>query len=426
MDDFAITSVAVKENTLKISFEVTGRWKDYVRATTFFCTYNRNIEGIPDSIAIIPLLGNVLPIAWVHGLNLSVQVVDEAFYTYLPKVFEGYQKMYPGLKLRNSFTAEKVEDNRTDGTCREACFFSGGVDANYTFLRHRDSIGALATVWGADITLDDLTGWKNVEDSVDAVSQKYGVEKFTIRSNFREFLNYESLNRYAYDCNHAWNWWHEFQHGMGLITLMAPLAYSEGLTRIYIASTYTAADIGKVTSASDPSIDNFVRFGSCEIVHDGYESNRQDKVAYLVNYSQDHHDPLDLRVCYTSRGGKNCCVCEKCCRTITAILLEDGNPYDYGFNGKNASSVRIARNMRYRNRAVGGAGQEWDALHTAFREKYTEQTVPREWKWFYRGGADSINNNLVFRALEPWRRIKRKLKSAAKKLRTFCGRRAKA
>lgn len=80
----------------------------------------------------------------------------------------------------------------------------------------------------------------------------------------------------------GWSWWHEFQHGMGLITLMAPVAYKEKVRRLYIASSYTA-DVKNLICTSGPSIDNFVQFSGCEVVHDGFESNRQEKVRYIVN-----------------------------------------------------------------------------------------------------------------------------------------------
>ena len=76
-----------------------------------------------------------------------------------------------------------------------------------------------------------------------------------------------------------------------------------------------------------------------------------------------------------------------------AIYLEDGLVADFGFRGENTKLIKIARNMKYKNSALS---RDWDVLHDRFLEKYTLSTVPKEWKWFYKGGTDSINNNLVF------------------------------
>lgn len=43
-----------------------------------------------------------------------------------------------------------------------------------------------------------------------------------------------------------------------------------------------------------------------------------------------HINP-ELRICWESTGGKNCCLCEKCIRTILEIYIEGGNPAQFGF-----------------------------------------------------------------------------------------------
>lgn len=392
MNELSVKRIDIQDNRLEIEIIASGEWGRYINSQVFWCEYNMEIKGLPDSLAVVPLLGNILPIAWVHNLVIHVGTIDKSFYSYLPMVMEGYVKMYPEMKFSDNLIADMVEENSAAGTNerKEVCFFSGGVDAYYTFLRHMDEASALATVWGSDIALDDLVGWKNVEDAVTAVCEKYKKDKYIIKSNFREFINTKNLSD---DLKHpGWSWWHEFQHGMGLITLMAPAAYEEKVRKLYIASSYTA-DIQNLTCASDPSIDNFVRFSDCEVVHDGFEANRQEKIKQIVNYSKESHDRIDLRVCWVSRGGRNCCVCEKCCRTMAAILLEDGEPCEFGFEGKDASSAAIARNMRYRN---SGLARDWDLLHAAFQNKYTLESVPAEWRWFYRGGTYSINHNFLF------------------------------
>lgn len=410
MNDLFIKKIFIEGKKLEIKIGLTGKWKHYIKEPSFFCEYNKSIEGVPESLAIIPLLGNILPIAWVHNLNIFVDKLDQSFYSYLPEVLEGYEKMYPQMCFHNNLKVQYLEDNHRNIIGKEASFFSGGVDAYFTFLRHENTISALATVWGADISLDDETGWHNANTEIEKVAKKYGIENYTIKSNFRDMINTIALNSAL---NHpGWSWWHEFQHGMGLITLIAPMSYVDGLSKIYIASSYTA-DIKGLTCASDPSIDNYVRFNNCQVIHDGFESDRQNKVKYLVNYVKDNNDSMDLRVCWLSRGGRNCCICEKCCRTMLAIILEDGLPRDFGFEGKNATLKKIARNMKYRN---SGLARDWDILHKKMREKYTLFSVPREWKWFYVNGADSINNNTVYKIIVINRKIKSKISHQVRKV----------
>lgn len=74
-------------------------------------------------------------------------------------------------------------------------------------------------------------------------------------------------------------------------------------------------------------------------------------------------------------------------------MLEDGELCKFGFEGKNASSAAIAKNMKYKNI---GLETDWDLLHMALKDKYNLESVPAEWRWFYIGGTYSINHNFVF------------------------------
>lgn len=396
MDELRIKKIEISDKRLDIEMEITGRWSRYIRDTHFFCGYNKSIEGVPGSIAVIPLLGNILPIAWVYDLEINVASIDKSFYEGIPAIKDGYRAMYPKMTFTDRFTVGEIEDGRPVDEKKSACFFSGGVDAYFSFLRHLKEKPDMATVWGSDIMLDDIEGWDNVYHAVTKAASRYGVGNYIIQSNFREVINAKNLSE---DLHHpGWSWWHEFQHGIGLITLMAPMAYMDRISRLYIAASYTA-DVKGLTCASDPSIDDHVAFSHCKVIHDGFEADRQEKVRYIVEHSKRYHDPVDLRVCWVSRGGKNCCVCEKCCRTMTAIYLEGGVVTDFGFSGKDTDLNRIAWNMRYKN---SGLPRDWDILHERFKEKYTSDDVPDAWRWFYKGGTDSINRDPIYR-ISKWK-----------------------
>ena len=98
---------------------------------------------------------------------------------------------------------------------------------------------------------------------------------------------------------------------------------------------------------SVPSIDNHLRFGGCRTIHDGYEWERQQKVAYLVRWRNKLHKPLKLRVCWESEGGENCSHCEKCYRTILELLSEGANPNEYGFSWRIEDVRRCKYEMLY-------------------------------------------------------------------------------
>jgi hypothetical protein len=128
-------------------------------------------------------------------------------------------------------------------------------------------------------------------------------------------------------------WWGGVQHGMGFAGLVAPLARQLEISKCYIASSHS---VDFTTPwGSDPRIDNHIRYAGVSFWHDGYEYTRHAKLATLINEirTKGLKRPT-LRVCYmnASNAGANCCVCEKCSRTITSLLIEGENPNEYGFS----------------------------------------------------------------------------------------------
>jgi len=208
-------------------------------------------------------------------------------------------------------------------------FFSGGVDAFATLIAHANEQPSLITVWGSDITLEDLKGWGIVKNHTLDTARRFGVDAIFVKTNFRTFIHECLLNDLVRSSGDGW--WHGFQHGIGLIGHAAPIAYQKKSKCVYIASSFTIREKGKVTCASDPSIDNFVRFCGAHVCHDQYEFCRQEKVEHIKEYIVANRLSVKLRVCWISSGGKNCCRCEKCLRTMSALFAEGANPREYGF-----------------------------------------------------------------------------------------------
>jgi hypothetical protein len=120
---------------------------------------------------------------------------------------------------------------------------------------------------------------------------------------------------------------------MGFAGLVAPMAQHLEISKFYLASSHS---VDFTTPwGSDPRIDNHIRYAGVSFLHDGYEYTRHAKLAALINEirTKGLKRPT-LRVCYVnaSNAGANCCVCEKCSRTITSLLIEGENPNEYGFS----------------------------------------------------------------------------------------------
>ncbi len=330
MEGIRVNKVSLNGNRIEVDYSVSEGLQHFFDTSqnVFWAEYSQNVSTVPESIAVIPFVCNVIPIIWLTDTLLDLPSIDKSFFENLDKIKSGYEKMYPMFNFKGKIHAINIIDNSYCTNGGNAVFFSGGVDAFTTLIRHREEYPLLITVRGADIRLDDIEGWEKVSKHVHSTSKQFNLSVPSyVASNFRTFINEESLSVIVEKSKDGW--WHGFQHGIGILSHAAPLAWINHLDKIYIASSNTANE--KTTCASDPTIDNYLHFGSSHIIHDAYELNRQQKIQTIVNYCKQTNQKIEPRVCWVSSGGENCCKCEKCIRTIFSLLAENEPVSQYGF-----------------------------------------------------------------------------------------------
>lgn len=329
---------------IEAEYVVEGEWQEaFARDTNpqwvkfsggdwgFRCEYNQDVGGVPEGIAVIPFLANVMPMAWLYDADVFVDEVDLAFYQSMADVRGAYARMYPKLKFGGNLIARRPTENFIrQPKAPPLVLYSGGVDALFSLLGNRALRPTLLTIWGSDVFFDDAVGWNKVSGLNGKVAADFGASYDTIRSSFRFFQHYPTLDRLVKPLVGD-NWWHGFQHGIGLLGLTAPLAWARKTGTVFISSSYSSKDRQFTCCASHPSIDTALRFfdGACQ--HYDFTVTRQEKVAYICEESSRRRQDIPLRVCWTSTVGDNCCVCDKCMRTIFAIHAEGADPRRFGF-----------------------------------------------------------------------------------------------
>lgn len=287
-----------------------------------------NLTDVPDSILIIPWLCNVLPIAWLTDSKIKVPVLDKSFFDSIDKFKQGYIDMYPDCNFQGELVVNKLEYNSIEARkTNSAMFFSAGVDAYCTLIRHIEENPILLTVWGADIPYDNYDGWTTLKEAVRDLANELDLPLIIIHSSFREMINEHNLTKTFHNVLHD-GWWHGAQHGIGLIGHAAPIDFLNGVSIQYIAASYW--DGANSTCASWPTIDNNVRFFNCIVKHDAFIP-RQEKIKIIADGHRKNNILVKMHVCWKTTNGNNCCVCEKCCRTIMGLLVEGENPVNYGF-----------------------------------------------------------------------------------------------
>ena len=149
-------------------------------------------------------------------------------------------------------------------------------------------------------------------------------------------------------------------------THAAPIAYLKNSKTVYIASSYSYKDRVHHLDASNPQIDNYIMFGSAQVIHDGYDYTRQDKIYNICHFAKKHNIPMFIHVCWKQFDNlQNCSTCEKCLRTCMGILAEGFNPNDFGFKYEKESSQLVKQMLSTKELPV--SMEMWEQILYRFK-----------------------------------------------------------
>ena len=186
-----------------------------------------------------------------------------------------------------------------------AAFFSGGVDSFYTALKRAPELTHLVFVCGFDIRDTTSRRARSALRGVRAAAADLGKELIEVETNLRAVT----------DPYETW----QLAHGVGIAAVA--LLLQQHLERIYVPASFAYADLGPW--GTHPLLDALWSTEAIEVVHDGCELIRAEKVAAIVG------SPVvleHLRVCNQQASKYNCGKCDKCVRTMLNLRLAGALP----------------------------------------------------------------------------------------------------
>lgn len=330
--DIILTDIERKGHLVNYHFTTSREIAKYFTTDTFFIEYDRDVSNVPDGILTIPFVSTLLAVSWVLDCNLWVREIDRTFYDCVSRVREAYREIYDHFSLKGRFAPAIITRHNltvTDQSPKALLLFSGGVDCQASFIRNIAKLPMLCNIQGWFTSLEDkdIAAEADKRDITAFASEHHQLPTCFVRSNFAKIINHEFDKDFSARIGD--NLWHGFLHSMAFIGISIPVAYQSGIREIIIASSLT---IGlNHYCASNLTTDSAFRFAEDGFVtHDGFELNRQGKMAVIVKHQQALGKPFFIRVC--SFNDHNCCECEKCFRTILGIVAEGGDIKDFGFN----------------------------------------------------------------------------------------------
>ena len=260
--------------------------------------------GLLQAGADIPLLLSLLQaMKWGRPIVVEAPITATLLgnlHRYMA-VFSQLHPRYQPVEISAAQVTDTTLDPKVSGESpRIGTFFSGGVDSFHTYLTHQDEITDLVFVHGFDIALDQHELRRQVSRMGEQISRATGVRFIEIETNARTTQK-------------GWGRWTVHGHGLGLASVGRSLAGY--LSKLYIPSSFARDE--QLPWGTHPDFDSLLGDDSIQFVHDQTDATRTQKTTYI----SEHPVALEaLRVCYKNPDSAyNCCVCEKCLRTMTTL-----------------------------------------------------------------------------------------------------------
>lgn len=331
MENIILEKILVQGNHVEYKFSYTEGLKKYFTTDKMVLEYDTAVESVPVSILTIPFVGSLIAFSWLENCVFWVKEIDETYYRCLSRLKNAYQELYPDYPLKGRFVPAKIVKNELGAMekTNSLLLFSGGADAHTSYIRHMDTNPLLCNIqgWYKSITDEDKAADADVAD-IRKFAATRNLSTAFVKSNFATVLDVKKYTGIVAKKTGD-SWWHGFQHSMAFISIAIPVAFQNNISRIIIASSCTIGDFNSCASYS--TTDSEFRYADeGYVVHDGFELCRQDKIKILVDHQQKSKMAYPIRVC--SFNDHNCCVCEKCFRTITGIVAEGGDIKSFDFN----------------------------------------------------------------------------------------------
>ena len=339
-----ITKIRKLKYKYYVYYSFSKKLEKYFKHKVLVFKYNFDIRKIPNSILLIPAISNLIHVAWFANSKLITPEIDQKFLISLNKIFKIVKKNYL-ITSKSSIVSNKVTKSSNlilkNNNSTEICLYSGGIDSSALLI---DKLKNKPTLLIADYEPAGIH--KNVINfAKKLVSRKKVIQ---VKSNLYSFLNRKKLDQ-DFGRFTEGTWWGGIQHGMGLLSLSAPLTWKYNIKKVYISSTHDKSFVGNW--GSDPKIDNNFMWLDINCRHEHYKISRFEKVKLFVKKFLKSKKKIKLAVCnsYARRKSEaNCSKCGKCAQAILSLIYNNINPNLCGFkvNDKTLSWIKESLETR--------------------------------------------------------------------------------
>lgn len=328
-EQFLFEQVEIEHNKIRVVPHVKIQEK-FLKSSIFWIEYDAhiNLDNMDESVALAPIILCLLPLIWVSQEQFIIQKMDKDLFDSIHTIHQVFRLFYPQVTWSGSLVPQQLIHNRLNKKKGAVVLFSHGLDAVCTSYLHLNERQTLCTISGCDISLSKHGMWKNVQKQCVEFAQRFNFDTAFVSFNFRQILDTQKLKN---SCPQIRRWWKATLGSLSHAGLVYPVAYALQKKKIYVGASFTRDY--PFPAGNHPLIDNALKCAGISVYHDGAQFNRPQKIEYICKKSKKVQVPLPLlRVCWgKTLDGSNCCNCEKCLRTINALIVLNKNPQEFGF-----------------------------------------------------------------------------------------------
>lgn len=245
-----------------------------------------------------PFIPVALAIAMSKGEDLEINgQCSRKVTSNIPNIMNILESWNAGFR-NVSIHRQSFEKNGTRGAF-VGCFFSGGVDSFYTYIKNKQDIDYLLFVHGFDIPARNSEFYRKIEKRIVQISEKENIKLIRVKTNLREVTE-----KYFY-----WDMAVEF--ALASVSLFL----SRGFRELYMSCGLS--EVGADHRFASPQL---IRLWSTEHMYIHHFGCQQDKIGKFKFLSKSKIVMENVRVCWLNKFNQyNCCECEKCFRSMLAL-----------------------------------------------------------------------------------------------------------
>src|SRR5690606_31194052 len=140
MKEFKLNTVSLTKEGHRIVYDYSysKNLGPYFKADNpFYVEYDQYIGQVPESLLVIPLLSNIMPMSWFVGFDVYIKECDRTFYDSLNLLKAQFLEFFPDNDLGGQLYVEQLIDNKIAGN-NTSLLFSGGLDSYDSLIRNRN------------------------------------------------------------------------------------------------------------------------------------------------------------------------------------------------------------------------------------------------------------------------------------------------